>query len=57
MDEYLCFENAVFCLSNCSFLTFSSHNISLLLIFHFLFLIMHLQLSIPHCVANKIPTP
>ena len=59
MDEYLLFENAIFCSSNCNFLTFSSRNMSLLLIFFtFLVLIMHLQLSIPHCVVNtKIPTP
>ena len=53
MDEYLRFENVIVC----NFLRFSAHNLSLLLIFHFLFLIMHLQLSIPHCVVNKIPTP
>ena len=33
MDEYLCFENAIFCSSNCNFLRFSAHNLSLLLIF------------------------
>ena len=38
MDEYLHFENAFFCLSNCNFLKFSAHNMSLLLIFsHFYF--------------------
>ena len=37
-DEYLRFENAIFCSSNCNFLKFSAHNMSLLLIsslFHF----------------------
>ena len=57
MDEYLRFENAIFCSSNCSFLRFSAHNLSSLLFFTFLFLIMYLQLSIPHCIVNKIPTP
>ena len=33
MDEYLRFENA-FCSSNCKFLRFSAHNLSLLLNFH-----------------------
>ena len=31
MDEYLRFENAIFCSSNCNFLRFSAHNLSLLL--------------------------
>ena len=36
MDEYLRFENAIFCSSNCNFLRFSAHNLSLLLTFlHF----------------------
>ena len=35
MDEYLRFENAIFCSSNCNFFRFSAHNLSLLLIFHF----------------------
>ena len=38
MDKYLRFENASFCSSNCNFLKFSAHNLSLLLIsslFHF----------------------
>ena len=47
MDEYLRFENAIFCSSNYNFLKFSAHNLSLLLIFlTFLFLIVYLQLSI-----------
>ena len=47
MDEYLRFENAIFCSSNYNFLKFSAHNLSLLLIFlTFLLLIMYLQLSI-----------
>ena len=47
MDEYLCFENSLFCSGNCTFLKFSAHNLSLLLIyFTFLLLIMYLQLSI-----------
>ena len=33
MDEYLRFENAIFCSGNCTFLKFSDHNLSLLLIF------------------------
>ena len=58
MDKYLCFENATFCSSSCNFSRFSARNLSLLLIFSlFLFLIMYLQLSIPHCIVNKIPTP
>ena len=38
MGEYLHFENAIFCSSNCNFLKFSAHNMSLLVIsslFHF----------------------
>ena len=57
MDEYLRFENAFFCSSNCNFLRFSAHNLSLLLNFSlFLFLMMYLQLSMPHCIVNKITT-
>ena len=57
MDKYLRFENPIFCSSNYNFLKFFAHNGSLLLIFfQFLFLIMYLQLSIPHCIVNKIPT-
>ena len=33
MDEHLRFENAIFCSSNCIFLRFSAHNLSLLLFF------------------------
>ena len=33
MDEYLRFENAIFCSSNCNFLRFSAYNLSSLLIF------------------------
>ena len=29
MDEYLRFENTIFCSSNCNFLRFSAHNLSL----------------------------
>ena len=58
MDKYLHFENTIFCSSNCNFLRYSAHNLSFLLNFSlFLFLIMYLQLSIPHCIVNKIPTP
>ena len=32
MNEYLRFENAIFCSRNCNFLSFSAHNLSLLLI-------------------------
>ena len=47
MDEYLRFENAIFCSSNCNFLKFSAHNLIFITDFStFLFLIMHLQLSI-----------
>ena len=37
MDEYLRFDNAIFCSSNCNLLTFSAHNLSLLLIFLYIF--------------------
>ena len=47
MDEYLRFENAIFCSSNCNFLKIFCSHLSLLLFFTFLFLIMYLQLSIP----------
>ena len=58
MDEYLHFENAFFVHAIVFFLKFSAYNMSLLLIFFtFLFLIMYLQLSIPHCIVNKISTP
>ena len=33
MDDHLRFENTIFCSSNCNFLRFSAHNLSLLLIF------------------------
>ena len=57
MGDFLCFENAIFCSSNCNFWRFSVQNLSLLLVFSlFLFLIMYLQLSIPHCIVNKMPT-
>ena len=32
MEEYLSFENAIFCSGNCKFFTFSAHNLFLLLI-------------------------
>ena len=35
MDEHLRFENATFCSSNCIFLRFFAHNLSLLLFFYF----------------------
>ena len=35
MDEYLRFENTMFYSSNCNFMRFSAHNMSLLLNFHF----------------------
>ena len=35
VDEYLRFENDIFCSSNCNFSRFSAHNLSLLLIFLF----------------------
>ena len=55
MDEYLRFENAIFCSSNCKFLKISAHNLSLILIFlTFLFLIMYLQLSILPTLAITI---
>ena len=57
MDEYLRFENAIFCSSNCNFLKFSAHNMSLLLIFSlFIFNNVLTTVNIPHCVVNKIPT-
>ena len=37
MDEYLRFDNAIFYSSNCNLLTFSAHNLSLLLIFLYIF--------------------
>ena len=37
MEEYLRFENAIFCSCKCNFLKFSAHNMSLLLIFFSLF--------------------
>ena len=37
MDEYLRFENAIFCSSNFNFLRFSAYNLSLLLIFSLLY--------------------
>ena len=37
MDEYLRFENAIFCSSNCNFFRFSAHNLSLLLFFFYFF--------------------
>ena len=50
------FEKATFCSSNCKFLKFSAYNMSLLLgFFTFLFLIMYLQLSIPHCIVKYLP--
>ena len=56
IDEYLCFEKATFCSSNSKFLKFSAYNMSLLLVFFtFLFLIMYLQLSIPHCIVKYLP--
>ena len=57
MDEYLHFVNAIFCSSNCNFVKFSAHNMFLLLIFSLLFIIIYLQLSIPHCIVNKILNP
>ena len=58
MDKYLRFQNTIFCASNCNFLRFSAQYLSLLLTFSlFLLLITYLQLSIPHCIVNKIPTP
>ena len=36
MDEYLRFENAIFCSSNCKIFRFSANNMSLLPIFSFL---------------------
>ena len=59
MDESLRFEYAIIFLSNCDFLRFSalSQRVFITDFFPFLFLIMHLQLSIPHSVVNKILTP
>ena len=37
MEEYLHFENAIFCLSNCNFFKFSAHNLSLFTDFILLF--------------------
>ena len=51
MDEYLRFENAIFCSSNCNFLRFSAHNLSLLLISFFL---LFLKFCDPHC-EHKLP--
>ena len=49
MDKYLRFENAIFCSSNCNFLRFSAHNVSLLL--------LYLLFYFSYCIVNKIPTP
>ena len=60
MDEYLRFENAIFCSSNCNFLeVFCSQHVFIITdFFTFIFLIlMHLQQSIPHCIVYKVPTP
>ena len=38
MEEYLRFENAIFCSSNCNFMKLSAHNMSLLLIFSLFYL-------------------
>ena len=56
------FENAIFCSSNCNFLRFSVHNLSLLLILFKTFLEVlnpHCEHKLPdtHCIVNKIPTP
>ena len=57
MDGYLRFENAFFCSSNCNILKFFvSQHVFITDFFTFLNLIMFLQLSIPHCIVNKIPT-
>ena len=57
MEEYLRFENAIFCSSNCNFCEiFCSQPVFITDFFTFLFLIMYLQLSISHCIVNKIPT-
>ena len=58
MDEYLHFENAIFCSRNCNFLRFSAHNLSLLLNFHFLIFNINVftTVTLPHCIVNKIPT-
>ena len=58
MDKYLHFENDIFCSSNCNFFEiFCSQPVFIIDFFTFLFLIMYLQLSIPHCIVNKILTP
>ena len=57
MEEYLRFENAIFCSSICNFCDiFCSQLVFITDFFTFLFLIMYLQLSIPYCIVNKIPT-
>ena len=39
MVEYLRFENVIFCSSNCNLLRFSAHNLSLLLIYFYFFIL------------------
>ena len=51
------FKKDIFYSSICNFLRFSARNLSLLLNFHFLFLIMYLQLLIPHCIVIKYLPP
>ena len=58
MDEYLRFENAIFFFKQLQFFEiFCSKPVCITVVFTLLFLIMYLQLSIPHCIVNKIPTP
>ena len=62
MDEYLCFENAVFCTSNCNFFRFSAHNLFLILLLNFYsfmkFCDPYCERKLrPHCTVDKIPTP
>ena len=58
MDEYLRCESPIFCLSNCNiFEILCSQPVFITEFFtFFLFLIMYLQLSIPHCIVNKVPS-
>ena len=61
MDEYLCFENTFFVQAIVIFLNFLLTSLIFSLFYKcfqfFVNLITYLQLSIPHYIVNKIPTP
>ena len=53
MDEYLRFENAIFCSSNCSFLRFSAHNLSLFLFFFHVFIFNNVLTTVNTTLYSK----